>query len=290
MTAVALIAPSGPIDPEHLESACRWLADSGVDVRLGGHVTKRKRFLAGSDAQRAEDLHWAWCDSGADIVLCARGGHGSTRLIDLLDWEAMAAAGPRVLIGSSDVTALHAAFAHRLGVYGVFGPMPVTASAMELEVIRTEILRSIRDPFAPQVFTGRVQIAGTARGQLVGGTLALVHATIGTPDLPRLAGKVLLLEDVNESPHRLDRMIVHLGRVGFLEGVAGVVLGSFHECGGTAVDTVVDALRGFLPMGTPVVSALPIGHGPRQAAVGLGSQVSISAQGCMGTDATVTIE
>ncbi|WP_243716564.1 LD-carboxypeptidase, partial [Actinomadura sp. KC345] len=142
---VAVIAPSGPADPARLEAGCAVLRDLGLDAVVGKHALDRVNLgppgpvrgdwhrLAGSDAGRAADLQAAWCDPRVRAVVCARGGYGATRVLDHLDWDALEAAadasaasgrGPKILHGSSDVTALHAAFGTRLGVTTSFGPMP----------------------------------------------------------------------------------------------------------------------------------------------------------------------
>ncbi|MFD0664217.1 LD-carboxypeptidase [Thermocatellispora tengchongensis] len=120
------MAPSGPVDPERLEAGVRMLEGMGLRVTTGKHVLDRAGFLAGADADRAADLRRAWCDPEVRAVVCARGGYGATRLLGLLDWEAMARAEPKILLGSSDITALHQAFAVRLGVATCFGPMPAS--------------------------------------------------------------------------------------------------------------------------------------------------------------------
>ena len=124
---VAVVAPSGHVVGERLERGCALLRSWGLDVRVGEHVLQRSRHHAGTDAQRAADLQAAWCDPRTAAVLCARGGSGAARLVDRLDWAAMAAAGPKVLVGFSDVTVLHEAVAHHLGLAGLCGPMPAAA-------------------------------------------------------------------------------------------------------------------------------------------------------------------
>src|SRR5690606_10442393 len=131
--AVAVIAPCGPVDPDRLARGIRVLEGLGLKVVTGRGVLRRRGYLAGTDDERAADLTWAWCDPDVRAVLCARGGYGATRLLDRLDWAALAAAEPKILLGSSDVTALHRAFAERLGVATCFGPMPACATLSDPE-------------------------------------------------------------------------------------------------------------------------------------------------------------
>ena len=121
---VAVVAPSGPIEPERLARGCAVLESWGLDVVTGAHVLDRAAHLAGADEDRAADIEQAWCDPEISAVLCARGGSGATRLLDLLDWDAMLRAEPKVFVGYSDATALHEALATRLGLSSLFGPMP----------------------------------------------------------------------------------------------------------------------------------------------------------------------
>src|SRR3954451_23333829 len=126
---VAVVATSGPIVPERLHRGVALLESWGLRVSLGAHVLDRDStypFLAGSDADRAADLQLAWCDPSVAAVFVARGGAGAARLIDRLDWPAMKAAGPKLLVGFSDVTALSEAVAYELGLVCLFGPMPAT--------------------------------------------------------------------------------------------------------------------------------------------------------------------
>src|SRR5690606_3631681 len=142
---VALVAPAGPVDPVRLARGRRLLTELGLEVVTGAHVLDREGFLAGSDAGRAADLQEAWCDPDIAAVICARGGYGTTRLLGLLDWDAMAAAEPKILLGSSDITALHRAFACRLGVATLFGPMPATGVLGGPEGPERETLAQLRE-------------------------------------------------------------------------------------------------------------------------------------------------
>ena len=123
---VAVVAPSGPVPEERLQAGLDVLRGWDLDPVVAPHVLDRHRefgYLAGTDADRAADFQNAWCDPAVDAVLCARGGYGVQRMVDLLDWEAMRAAGPKVFVGFSDITVLHEAFATRLGLATLHGPM-----------------------------------------------------------------------------------------------------------------------------------------------------------------------
>lgn len=276
------MATSGVLDPGRLHRGVCWLSSLGFDVVVGRHALDRAghglAFLAGDDADRAGDLQDAWCDPGTSAVLIARGGTGASRLLDLLDWDAMTAAGPRLLVGSSDVTALHLAVGRRLGVCSLFGPVAageLLAGGDEPESrTASHLLQAMSRPERELVLTaGEPVTLGPARAveaPLVGGTLSLLGAAIGTADEPSAEGAILVLEDVGEAPYRLDRALTHMRRAGVLDGVLGIACGDWSECGRPAdVQAVLADRLGTL--GVPLLLGLPFGHGPVQLSLPLGA-------------------
>ncbi|MEV5150403.1 LD-carboxypeptidase [Streptomyces werraensis] len=262
---VAVVAPSGPIPEERLAAGLDVLRGWGLDPVAAPHVLDRHRefgYLAAGDADRAADLQNAWCDPAVDAVICARGGYGAQRMVDALDWEAMRAAGPKAFVGFSDITTLHEAFAVRLGLVTLHGPMAAGAdfvkSARAQEHLRAtlfapESVRTIRSD-------GTALVPGRARGVTLGGCLSLIAGGIGTPHTRASArGGLLCLEDVGEETYRLDRYLTQLLRAGMLDGVAGLLLGSWAEC--DPYDKVrallVDRLGG---LGVPVAEQFGFGH------------------------------
>lgn len=278
---VAVVAPSGHVVRDRLERGCELLRSWGLEVVVGEHALARTRHHAGTDAERAADLQSAWCDPSTAAVLCARGGSGAARLVDRLDWAAMAAAGPKVLVGFSDVTVLHEAVAHHLGLVGLFGPMPAAAvfGGEHPDPVSVDHLR--RTLFEPDAVrelawpgTTVCHVAGRSTGVTVGGTLALLANTVGTAESRPGSGGIAVLEDVAEPAYRLDSMLTQLLRTGWFDGVAGVVLGSWVDCGDGAVDTVAERLAG---LGVPLMSGLPFGHGTPQLTVPLGVEAELDA-------------
>ncbi|MBE1536148.1 S66 peptidase family protein [Actinomadura algeriensis] len=303
-----MVAPSGPVEAARLDAGCGTLRRLGLDVELAKHVLDRvnldgsapadgsRRGLAGGDADRAADLADAWCDPGVRAVVCARGGYGATRVLDLLDWDALAAAteadvadgrGPKILHGSSDVTALHAAFGTRLGVTTSFGPMaagaladPDPAASGDAAADRAWTIDALRGALfgdAAPLPGARALRHGRAEGVLTGGTLSLLTALLGTPYAPPPAtGRVAFLEDVTEAPYRIDRMLVQLLQAGWFDGVAGIALGSWERCGAPdELDAVFTARLGGL--GVPVLAGVPAGHGARQGTLELGARAVLDA-------------
>ncbi|MGW5462006.1 S66 peptidase family protein [Streptomyces sp. NPDC003996] len=262
---VAVVAPSGPVPEERLQAGLDVLRGWDLDPVVAPHVLDRHGefgYLAGRDADRAADLENAWCDPSVAAVLCARGGYGAQRMIDLLDWDAMRAAGPKVFVGFSDITVLHEAFATRLGLATLHGPM---AAGVDF-VKNARAQEHLRDTlFAPETVRtiasgGRALVPGRARGVTLGGCLSLLAAELGTPHArASAAGGLLCLEDVGEDTYRLDRYLTQLLRAGWLEGVRGVLLGSWEGCPDYAEvrPLLADRLGAF---GVPVVEEFGFGH------------------------------
>ncbi len=278
---VALIAPSGPVDPVRLTRGADMLAGLGLNVITGTRLLGRSGFLAGPDADRAADLQEAWCDPAVAAVICVRGGYGATRLLDLIDWDAMKAAGPKILLGSSDITALHLAFARTLDLATVFGPMPACATISDPEGPEPRSFGHLRESLfegaaAGPVTGDQVIVPGRAEGRLAGGNLTLLAALCGTPHALRTDGHILLLEDVGEEPYRVDRMLTQLLQAGSLDGAAGFVLGSWVGCG-DVLPVLVDRLA---PLGVPIIAGLPIGHGSPQFSVWLEADGVIDTESC----------
>jgi muramoyltetrapeptide carboxypeptidase len=279
-STVAVVAPSGPVDPAKLERGVDVLHGWGLRVTVGEHVLDRHPdlpYLAGTDAHRAADLQRAWCDPDVDAVVCARGGYGATRMVDLLDWDAMAAAGPKVFTGSSDITALHTAIGAQLDLVTLFSPVIAHVS---FDPAAQEHLRAtLFEPHTMLTLTGPAVATmnhGTATGPVAGGNLSLLTAGVGcTPSPPDDA--IVLLEEVNEEPYRLDRMITQLLYAGWFTGVAGIALGSWTGCGEPSeVYAVLADLLGGL--GLPTVWELGFGHCPGQLTIPLGAEATLDAE------------
>ncbi|MFG1703348.1 LD-carboxypeptidase [Nonomuraea sp. M3C6] len=282
---VAIVSPSGPPDAVMLRRGVERLEGLGLKVVVGAHALDRQPldYLAGVDAARAADLQAAWCDPAVSAVFCCRGGYGAARLLDLLDWNAMRAAGRKILIGSSDITALHNAFAAELGVPTLHGPMaashilagetgPEPLSWASLQAALFGTAASIQGP----VNGDRVLVPGRAEGVVAGGNLSLLASMCGTRWQPSFEGKIAFLEDVNEEPYRIDRMLTQLLQAGAFDGVRGIALGSWVDCGDP-----YPVLRDRLgPLGVPVVAGLPVGHGSPQMSVWLGLLGVIDTESC----------
>lgn len=280
---VAVVAPAGPVPEDLLEAGVEHLRSWGLRVVEGKHVRDRHPvldYLAGTDADRAQDLQDAWCDPGVNAVLCARGGYGSMRVLDHLDWTAMAATEPKVFAGSSDITAVHDAIAAHLGVVTLFAPMIATNAFVTDADAREHLRQTLFTPESVTVLTGPstgALVPGRARGLTRGGNLSLLAGALGTADAPTPPEQgIALLEDVTEEPYRLDRFVTQLLRAGWFEGVAGIALGSWVECG--PMEDVRAMLHDRLGgLGVPIMWELGFGHCAAQRTVPLGVAAELDA-------------
>lgn len=274
---VAVVALSSPVPEDRLDAGLAVLRSWDLDVVEAPGLRAQHPglpYLAGTDEERAAAFTSAWTDPVTRAVLVGRGGYGVPRILDLLDWDALAAAGPRTLVGFSDVTPLLHAVVRRLGYAAVHGPA-VTGLGDGHDSSRASVRDLLTGPSGERVVATDldVLVPGDASGPLVGGNLALLAAC--PDDLLPASGALVLLEDVDETPHRLDRTLTTLLRSGWLDDAAGVVLGGFTRCGDDQVvrALLLDRLGG---LGVPVVAGAPIGHDEPNLAVPIGATAHLS--------------
>jgi muramoyltetrapeptide carboxypeptidase len=276
-------------DLTRAEALCRALDYEPV---VGAHAGGHYGYFSGSDADRLADLNAAFRDPAIDAVWCIRGGYGVTRILDGLDFEALARR-PRPVIGYSDITALLAAVVRRAGLVAFHAPvaraeMPLFSRRHFAQVLTEAAPAGLLEPLPSPADvllsqTNRVVRirGGVAEGPLAGGNLSLLQCLIGTPYFPDLDGALLFLEDVNEDLYRIDRMLAHLRMIGALARLAGVVVGRFTGLkrhmndGALGVDEVLDHYLG--PLGVPVAHGVPIGHIDDQWTLPLGVRARFDA-------------
>lgn len=266
---LAVVAPSGPFDRFELFRGLAWLS-TRYRLRIDRRVFLREGYLAGGDATRARVLARAMLDPEVDGIVCARGGYGAMRILDALPWEAFAAH-PKRLVGFSDVTALHVAAGAR-GIQTIHGPNVTGLGRSISAAERASFLAALEgDPIAP--WTGLATLVpGDARGPVVGGNLALVEAAAASGRLVVPPGAIVALEDVNERPYRVDRMLTALIGGPHLARAGALVFGGFTDCeSGPDGTTVEEVLRERArALGIPAVRGAPFGHGAPNHAFPLG--------------------
>lgn len=277
---VAIVAPASPFPAGSLDAGLAVLRGWGLDPVVMPHADTTTGLFAGLDRDRADDFTEAWADPSFAAVIAARGGYGSQRMLDLVDWERLQGVEAKAFVGFSDMTALHEAIALRLGVATLHGPMPSWSRFAVDTEMQEHLRQSLFEPERVQKIaspTAAPLVGGTATGITVGGTLTLLAAGIGTAEhRDDLAGGLLLLEDVGEAPYRLDRAVTQLQRAGWLDGLAGIVLGSWNDCGPyPAVREVL--FERFGGLGVPVVEEFGFGHCPGSLTIPLGLKATLDA-------------
>jgi muramoyltetrapeptide carboxypeptidase len=283
---VAVVAPSGPLKAERLEIGTNYLRDWGLKVELMPSTLARHEnlsYLASEDTARAADFRTAWLEPDFKAVFCGRGGYGVQRMLPHLDFDELAAV-EKVFVGFSDITALHEPLNAR-GLVTIHGPMAGAVEQLGAATGRDRLRdllftpESVTDLLAP--VGARTVVAGTAEGRLLGGNLALLAGSLGTPTFARPAG-IVVLEDVGEEGYKVDRLLTQLLRAGWFAEVTGLVIGDFTESDDR--DLVAEVIRERLePLGVPMVEGAAIGHDEVNLAIPLGLPARLDA-----TAATLT--
>jgi len=293
---VGIAAASSAVNSENLEKSLPRFARWKLTVAVADQVRTRHRTFAGPDEQRAGALNTFARDPMIGTIWCARGGYGSTRLLPFLDdWRTSDALhrDPKLLIGYSDVTGLHLYFYKKLGLPSLHAPMPGTQSFRKLAPRVNKLLH--------EFMAGKIKLGNKSytsewknrtlipskrdvEGVILGGNLTLLVNMIGTPWQPDLSGCFLFLEDCAEEPYRVDRMLTHLHNAGMLKNLRGVLLGDFEA------DVVYKEkiertywkeifLERFAPLGIPVLTDMPVGHGKKNDPLPLGVRAAITKKG-----------
>ncbi|SIO57685.1 muramoyltetrapeptide carboxypeptidase [Singulisphaera sp. GP187] len=294
---IAFAAPAGPAVLAPLREYAKTLEQAGYKVIIPEGIEERKHgYLGGTDDQRAEELNRFIRDPKVRAIFPVRGGYGLTRIIDRIDYPALRK-DPKIIIGYSDLTALHLAVAREAKLVTFHSPMPMAGLAPDdkgeyrfagrsfRQLIFADQYQPGQNGFVVAVPEGRkpeTLVGGKASGRLLGGNLTLICSTLGTPYAIQPKGAILLIEDVNEAPYRVDRSLSQLRLAGVLDQVAGVVIGSFTSKEPADREETDRVLREYFAKAkVPVILNFPIGHTPHNATVPHGGLVELDA------DATV---
>ena len=289
---VGLVDPASatwePIDIDIVEET---LAALGLVAKRGAHLLDRRGSLAGSDRDRAGDVMAMFTDPSVKAVLPVRGGWGCARILPHLDFDAIRR-NPKVLMGYSDLTALLLAIHARTGLVTFHGPNGAsdwnaastdffTRVVLKAEAVMFTNPRDKGETLAQTEYRIKTITPGVASGRLLGGNLSVLTALLGSPYLPDFRDAILFLEDVNEAPYRIDRMLTQLALAGVLKGARGVVWGTCHECepdAGFGSLTIPDILDDHVkPLGVPAWRGALVGHIDRQFTLPIGADVEIDA-------------
>ena len=287
---IGLVAPaSAPPDSQAIDRAVNALESYGFKVKLAKNVRARLGFIAGTDRARAEDLMAMFTDKKVKAIHCLRGGYGVTRLLGRLDFSVIAR-NPKIFSGYSDITALHLAIQKFSKFISFHAPMVNGALAAPdvPEFTKKSFFRTVMEAKPPGSLRdgcpeNKIEILrrGTAVGELIGGNLSLLCASLGTSFAPSLKGKIIFFEEVSELPFRLDRMLTQLLNAGILQQVAGVAVGVNVGCtdpiakaDGEYRQSSADVMKERLSsLRVPIVTGLPFGHVDLNATIPCGARV-----------------
>lgn len=288
---IGVIAPAGPVPADALEEGLKRLHGWGYRTAVGEHVLAREGYLAGTDSQRAADFNRVWGDPQVEAILCARGGYGVMRILKGIDWE-LVRQSPKFFCGFSDITALHLALAREANLVTFHGPM-VAAFGGAQAYNAAGLLGAMQeagplgrvkwpDPAEAQAPFPLTIRSGVAEGRLLGGNLSLIVSLLGTPWEPDFTGRIVVIEDVDEAPYRIDRMLMQLLLAGKLQQAAGILFGDSPTClegpTGRPSLTLLQVLEGLLgPLGIPVLYGFPCGHAAHRATLPLGVMARLDA-------------
>ncbi len=280
---IAIVAPAGPVDQrDDFMKGVAAFERMGFRVRYSEAIFDSTGYLAGPDEKRVEELMHAFEDPDVQAIVPLRGGYGCARLVPQIDQKRMRGHG-KIFMGFSDLTTLHLYFRRRFGWVTFHGPMAISPALANISPEQeNHLLRLWMDPaYLPSFSFPELEAwnSGCAEGELVGGCLSLVVASIGTPYELVTEGKILFLEDLGEPPYRIDRMITQLKLAGKLDRVAGILLGQFKDCDpGSSGVTADDALKNLLGgLEIPVLANFPAGHGSDNWILPLGTRVCLDA-------------
>lgn len=276
---VAIVATARKITQQEIAPAVGWLEQLGLQVVVGSSIGLVERQFAGTDAQRLADLQQQLDDPAVRAIWCARGGYGTVRLVDGIDWRGFDRS-PKWLCGFSDITVLHAALQTR-GYASIHSTMPVNVAQTPESTASLNSLWEALQGRQVVYPTDTLQWArgDRLRGPVVGGNLSVLYSLLGSPTFPDLTGKVLFFEDLDEYLYHLDRMMVAFSRAGKLNGLAGLLVGGLTQMndnavafGRTAEQILFEAVRAY---DYPVVFGFPVGHQPLNLALVMGAEIEL---------------
>jgi muramoyltetrapeptide carboxypeptidase len=276
---IGVVSPAAAVDELGLRTGVQLLEKGGFRVRLGAATLKKTGYFAGTERERVADLHEMFRDPEVKAIITARGGYGSGRLLPLID-PAIVRECPKIFVGHSDLTFLLNDFMRRAALVTFHGPM-VAGLQQRPEAAAALLAMLSGDRVGWHQPAQAVVQPGTAEGLLVGGSLSIIVSSLGTPYAVETRERLLFLEDVNEKPYRIDRMLTQLCQAGALDGVAGVIFGEMTGC--VAADnervTVRDVIaEAFASVSYPVAFGLPSGHGKGTLTLPLGVRARLAGE------------
>ncbi len=288
---IGVISPASPPHGEKKEQYGRglqYLLDRGFRIKEGRHVFKEFGYLAGTDDERIEDLNAMFADPQVQAIICSRGGYGTPRLLDKIDYTAVKKH-PKILVGYSDITSLQLALFARTGLVSFSGPMVAVEMGKGIQPLTEKmfwpLLTSTRRLAMKARIDGMEPVlyrSGIAEGRLLGGCLSLIAPLLGTPYQPDFRGAILVLEDIGEEVYGIDRYLVQLKYAGVLKQIKGLVLGQFLDTidpDKTMPDlTLEQVIREYThDLAIPILANFPYGHNDIKYTMPIGCRVRLDA-------------
>ncbi len=275
---IGIIATARAIDTEKLQNAIADLENWGIKVEIGKSIGKVSNQFAGTDALRAEDLQAMLQNPQIDAILCAKGGYGTARILDLIDWKSVQ---EKPILGFSDITALHC-HVHNLGwqsVHSVMGSTWKTATPSTLRSIYNYFFGS---ELSYEFSTHKFNKLGTVNAPIIGGNLSVIYSIVGSKSEVDFSGKILFLEDLDEYLYHTDRMMLCLKRAGKLENLAALLVGSFSNMhdnaipfGKTAYEIIFEHTKTY---NYPKAYGFPCGHTNENLTLPFGKNTTLTIQ------------
>ena len=286
---IGILTPASPVaDAARIEKGVRYLESLGYRTKLGQNVGKVNGYLAGTDEERATDLHAMFSDKRVKAIICVRGGYGTPRLLSLLNYK-LIARNPKIFVGYSDITALQLAFWKKCSLITFHGPMAGVEMANQIDpfteemfwqcVTSTKKLGRLSLPEEPKVETLHT---GKASGRLLGGNLSLIVSLLGTQYQPGFTDSILFIEEIEEEPYRVDRMMTQLYNSNVFSKSNGMLLGQFTDCNPKdptkpsliTEEVLQDSAAKFAK---PTLANLPFGHISKKMTLPAGLRVKMDA-------------
>lgn len=267
---IGVVAPSSPTTIENVQKSVEKLVELGFKVKIGKSPYERYGYLSGTDIIRTEDINSMFADKEVDGIICLRGGYGTPRILDLIDYNIIKE-NPKVFVGYSDITALHIAFNQICNLVTYHGPM-VTSDMIDgfsefskeslcKVIMNNGVIGDIKNPENEEI---TVINGGIAEGTIIGGNLSLIVDTLGTPYEIDVKDKILFIEEIEEEPYNIDRMLNQLRLAGKLDEASGIILGDFNNCEAknpkeelSLIQVIEDQIKGA---NKPTIYNLQAGH------------------------------
>lgn len=275
---IYITAPAKAIEEEHVLNAKRFFENKGYRVEISKNCCGQHHYFSGTDEERTADLQYAFDNPEVKAIICARGGYGSIRILDKLQWASMIR-NPKWLLGFSDITIFHQRL-FRFDILSIHGTMPLNFETNSKEALDTLMDCLNQKSYTISAKTDPSNKFGKTQGQLVGGNFSILYSLLGTDDQIDYSGKILFIEDIAEHLYHLDRMLYSFQKSGILNKISGLMVGGMTNMqdtsipfGSTYEEIILDHLK---YRNIPVAFGFPIGHIPDNRAVIVGAEYSFS--------------